>query len=383
MERSCSNGSNAILAAARQTRENDAKRAVHGRCLRAARSMAPSGLTVCAAIVKNLVDAVDALGADGGALARRLEIDPATLTDASARVDDAFVRELLRLAPSCTKDPAFGLHAGERSARGVYGLAEYFIVSSATLRDGLVLLADNYALLSEVGHVSFSEDDQFGYVSFTNSRRAVYVQEAEYFAAAVVTVARRATGVSDILSFVELPHSPPADTSEHARVFQAPVRFDMPHTRLAFDRAAQSRSLRSADAALASVLRPAVTAARATVAPTEDIVERVRATVRRKVGEGDAAMESIARALGRSRRSLQRALAERGTTYQAVLDDARKELALRYVAEPGRTLSEIAFDLAFARATAFHRAFRRWTGKTPMTYRAEILARTARPADQN
>ena len=74
-----------------------------------------------------------------------------------------------------------------------------------------------------------------------------------------------------------------------------------------------------------------------------------------------------------SERSLQRKLADAGTSYREVLDDTRREMALAYLASKPHTLSEITFLLGFADSRSFSRAFRRWTGQSPSEYRARNL----------
>ena len=76
-----------------------------------------------------------------------------------------------------------------------------------------------------------------------------------------------------------------------------------------------------------------------------------------------------AQLLQMSTRTLGRRLEQEGTTFSALLDDLRKRLALRYVATRDLGLSEIAFLLGFSQSGAFHRAFKRWTGHTPLEYR--------------
>ena len=70
-----------------------------------------------------------------------------------------------------------------------------------------------------------------------------------------------------------------------------------------------------------------------------------------------------------SERTLQRRLSAEGTTMQALLDDARREISLRRLAESKQSIAEISFLLGFAEVRAFHRAFKRWTGSTPAAYR--------------
>ena len=70
-----------------------------------------------------------------------------------------------------------------------------------------------------------------------------------------------------------------------------------------------------------------------------------------------------------SGRSLQRALQQEGTSYHALLDDVRHEMAVQQLALPGRATAEVAFLLGFSELSAFYRAFKRWTGTTPAAHR--------------
>jgi AraC-like DNA-binding protein len=71
-----------------------------------------------------------------------------------------------------------------------------------------------------------------------------------------------------------------------------------------------------------------------------------------------------------SRRTLQRRLADRGTSYAGVLDGTRRDLAVRYLRDPALQISEVAYLLGFGEAGSFNRAFKRWTGQTPTDFRA-------------
>jgi AraC-like DNA-binding protein len=82
---------------------------------------------------------------------------------------------------------------------------------------------------------------------------------------------------------------------------------------------------------------------------------------------------------------LQRRLSELGHSYQSLVDEARREVALRLVAEGRHSLIEIAFLTGFAEQSSFTRAFKRWSGKTPRAFRTDapqmrpgILAQTGR-----
>jgi AraC-like DNA-binding protein len=75
-----------------------------------------------------------------------------------------------------------------------------------------------------------------------------------------------------------------------------------------------------------------------------------------------------------SRRTLQRKLAEIETTYQKLVDDTRRDLALRYIEDPRHSITDITFMLGFSQQSAFTRAFKRWTGMPPTDYRGRRIA---------
>jgi AraC-like DNA-binding protein len=88
---------------------------------------------------------------------------------------------------------------------------------------------------------------------------------------------------------------------------------------------------------------------------------------------GDPSVESVARRMHMSPRTLHRRLQEAETSYRVVVDDLRQDLALRYLAEDRLAIAEAAYLLGFSEASAFHRSFKRWTGRTPADYRRDAL----------
>lgn len=103
-----------------------------------------------------------------------------------------------------------------------------------------------------------------------------------------------------------------------------------------------------------------------------DVVMQVANTL----SDGVPRLEDVACRLGIGGRTLQRRLAELGHSYQSLVDEARREVALKLVSEGRHSLVEVAFLTGFSEQSSFTRAFKRWSGKTPKTYRGEA-SRTA------
>jgi AraC-like DNA-binding protein len=85
-------------------------------------------------------------------------------------------------------------------------------------------------------------------------------------------------------------------------------------------------------------------------------------------------LSSTARAVGIPERTLQRRLAVEGARHSGLLDDVRRELGLKHLGNAGISITEIAYLLHFTDPTAFHRAFKRWTGESPLQYRRRLFA---------
>jgi AraC-like DNA-binding protein len=108
-----------------------------------------------------------------------------------------------------------------------------------------------------------------------------------------------------------------------------------------------------------------------------NIPARCKAVVLERLAAGETPDVDIAKVMHMSRRTLQRKLAEADLTYQQLVDDTRRDLALRYIDDQGKSITEITFLLGFSGQSAFTRAFRRWTGKAPTDYRARRAKRAA------
>ena len=115
-------------------------------------------------------------------------------------------------------------------------------------------------------------------------------------------------------------------------------------------------------------------------------IDKTFASLLEQLSSGELSEEQMAQRLHMSRRTLQRKLAEAETTYQKLLDDTRRDLALRYLEDPRHSITDITFLLGFSQQSAFTRAFRRWTGMSPTDYRAVHPSRPApvrfRPLDR-
>ncbi|MFP2961699.1 helix-turn-helix domain-containing protein [Myxococcus sp. 1LA] len=168
---------------------------------------------------------------------------------------------------------------------------------------------------------------------------------------------------------VSFHHAAPPDIAEHRRVFRCEPRFEQPYNGVSVAREALETPLLKADSGLSAVLERHTRELLAKLPQVEGFVERVRAHAAEGLPNGGATNEAIAKRLHMSVRTLNRRMRDEGTSLQDVVDTLRRELALRYLEERRLAIPEVAYLLGFSEASAFHRAFRRWTGTTPAEHR--------------
>jgi AraC-like DNA-binding protein len=168
---------------------------------------------------------------------------------------------------------------------------------------------------------------------------------------------------------VQFAHQPPRQTSEHLRVFGAPVSFAAPTNALVFDPEFVERQVPSADERLYPIMRRYLEQVLQEMPRETDELASVRRAVGEIMREGDPKLADVARKIALSPRTLQRRLKEQSLDFKGLVDDTRRRFSLNYLKDPQHTLTEIAYLLGYSEVSAFNRAFKRWTGTTPVSYR--------------
>jgi AraC-like DNA-binding protein len=167
-------------------------------------------------------------------------------------------------------------------------------------------------------------------------------------------------------------HSEPADARPYRRLFQCSLSFDTGRNALVFHASWLDRRLATDDPALRKLLQMRIDALEAEQG--SDLSARVRSVLRTALLIRHAGAEQIAALFSMHPRTLARQLEARGTRFQALVDEVRSEIARQLLAQSRMDVREVAATLDYADASAFTRAFRRWSGRTPSQWRAERAA---------
>ncbi len=127
--------------------------------------------------------------------------------------------------------------------------------------------------------------------------------------------------------------------------------------------------MRGNDPYLFALIEPFMAGRQARRGRSDDLIGQVRHEIEQQLAGGNPQLGKVAVALGMTSWTLQRRLRSLDVNFNDLVRAARRDLALRYVAEPHIPMTEIAFLLGYSELSAFSRAFRQWTGMAPAHYR--------------
>lgn len=336
-------------------------------------------MTALASAIRPLWSLLEEYGQDPGPLFQRSGIDLDQLRNPNSRLPVAACNAVWLRASSRISDPCFGLKAAEHWHPSMFGALGYAWLASTSLRTALGRLERYTELVLEGSSVEVHEG-RGGEVTVTLSyQRSPYTIPAlaDALLSLVLHLCRLNCGESLNPMRATLFHSSPAEPGPYFACFRCPVEFDAPHDSLTFAKAVVDQPLPGANPNLAQLNDQEIIRHLARL-DRDRITERVQATIIEQLPSGNVSNETVAQALNVSSRTLHRQLQDEGTSFKALLDQTRRELAKAYISDDRINLTEVAFMLGFAEPSSFTRACRRWTGKAPSAMRGQRPPRPGR-----
>jgi AraC-like DNA-binding protein len=316
-----------------------------------------------------MVRAAAALGVDVDAVLGAQGVAGSVLDDPDARLPHPTVLRIWDELAALSGDPALPLRAPRILPYGAYRVMDYLPVSTPTLGEWFGLFARYFCLINNGVDLQVRWEDERPYMDMRmvdgGACEPVYV---DYTFAAFVERTRLRAHPGWSPPLVELRHPAPEDLRPHQSVFNCPVVFDASGDRVWCRIEDWTAPSAGADASLGLLLEEHARLLSEAVPTHGGFVSAVRSAIAEALSDG-APSSKVAKKLAMSVRTLQRRLSHEGTTYSAVLDSLREELARRYLADSDVAISEVAFLLGFSEQSSFHRAFKRWTGVAPGEWR--------------
>jgi AraC-like DNA-binding protein len=327
--------------------------------------------TIQARSVSKIIDFAAEYGVESVSLYDSVAFDPGVLQNPDHRIPFAQLVALYESAAQLTGDQCFGIHLAERIDPRVFDVLGYVVINSPTIGEALTRIARFHSIWQNGAVLELEVLTERAKITYRYLDRSISEcrQDHEMTMATVISLGRLVTDYEWKALAVHFSHPAPADYSEYTRIFKAPVKFNQDSCQLIFDTSSLDLKINKADPGLSLLLNQHAEHLLAAHPPAESIVDSVRRSIKDELKGGDASLERIAAKLGLSSRTLQRRLREQNSSHNELLDEVRKQHAVRFLGEQHMAVCEVAYLLGFSESSAFHRAFKRWTGKTPGEFR--------------
>ena len=312
-------------------------------------------------------------GIDREAMLRSLDIEPDSPVDPSLMVSaSAYYDFLERLARAEQEGTTLGLRAGGAMLCDDYGAMGLAMKTASRLR-GTYERAERYArVLTSVSAYEVVDTDGGAFVHLhrEGERRLGMRLSNEATISALITIGREVSGKALNPLAVYFKHPAPKTTSPHDAFFGCPVHFGTDRDALLFSEASLALPNLLGDEAISKFFDTHLDAELSRF-KDNSLDLQVRKQVRRSLSEGVPTISDVAGHLGMSGRTLQRRLADLGHSFQSLLETTRRQLAEELLQQTEYSLAEIAFMTGYSEQSAFARAFKRWAGQTPRSFRLQ------------
>jgi AraC-like DNA-binding protein len=329
-----------------------------------------TAFAIPAVYLRHLAEVLAGLRVDADAWLGRHGLTRNRLDDPGLHVPLPAFEAMIRDALHTSREPALGLVVGERLLANTHGMVGYAALQSGTLRQAIDLFRRFARLRLALLEVSVVEAGPALQVQLRASKPLADL-ERPILEAVVLSVKNLVDAITrdpKVVRGLAFPFEAPDYAAMAREVFDADVTWSAGWCGVAVARAALDLPLRHAD--------PAAFAEAAAIC--QRTLERWtthdgRVTdVRRLLLErahGFPSLNTVARRLHTSPRSLHRQLHDAGTSFQQLLDETRAALAVEHLRNPATTVEALAFQLGYTDVANFRRAFRRWTGGSPADWR--------------
>jgi AraC-like DNA-binding protein len=279
--------------------------------------------------------------------------------------------EILAIAEANARNSALGLAFAQSTVR-MYAFMEALWQNCPNI-DGVLQTWSYYDKVMP-GRMSFSLTEHDGTISVRQRcdeyDLALERLSNEFLIAWFFRQIRALSGVPVVPLELAFAHSAPRDVEPYVELFGTTnIVFGDGENRLVFDDRVRALPVLLADGRVYSALVEHASAPRNPSEPPRALVERLHEAIESKLARGDLQLDEIAKHLGVSARTLQRRLSEQDSTFIREVERVRERAARVHVGQNELSFGEIAARLGYADTSAFHRAFKRWTGRTATEFR--------------
>ncbi|MHB8075484.1 AraC family transcriptional regulator [Desulfosporosinus fructosivorans] len=298
-------------------------------------------------------------------------ISPSILESPDNRLTADEVYKILQEAMRLANNESIGLYLGELLSKGFSNILGYVLMNCRTLGDASEKYCRYEKIVDETSITDVRIEGSFAIVSITTIDRILLNnrQFSDYKISGLLSYIKMLTGKSINLNEVHFTHRKPKDISEYKRIFQCPVYFEKQVSALVFDNLLLNLPIIEPNNNLLDLFEKKAQETIELYDGDETYSKKVTRIILKEMNRDMPSIKVVARKLAISVRSLQTYLNKEQTSFTKISNDIRKDIALQCLNDNNASIDEIAYIIGFSEASAFHRAFKKWTSLTPSEFR--------------
>ena len=323
-------------------------------------------------LVRPALALVRCAGHDPDELIRRFDLPRTAERDREVIVTLGTVHAFLDAVANLLDEPLLGLQLPAATPAGTYGALEYLGRTAANVRDQLQMVVRYTPLINEVVVVTLTIEDGLAVLRHAVPGEPLCLgrHANECLLARIVNNARHNTGQHVVPTRAWLAHPEPATRARLEAALELPrVEYGQGSNGFALPVSMLDTPLLGADPVLHDILRQHADRELAARRSESRFIGQLRQYLREELADRLPTLASLASKARTNSRALQRRLQAERTSFQALLESVREDIARTRLREPGTTIGDLAFELQYSDESTFVRAFKRWTGMTPGAFR--------------
>jgi AraC-like DNA-binding protein len=281
-------------------------------------------------------------------------------------------------AESMSSDPLFGLHHGNQFQASDMGLVGYLVLNAPTITQALESFCKYQNIFGEGLQLDASHRQHRIEVAFfaqpklaSVARDCAYISHMAGFISTIKWLLGKHTFPVYASLRIDKPLNP-EELREYESCFGPHTEFAQKDYCLVFDQADFAQNILTGNKELYAMVEARAQSVLQDIDGQDTFSRTVAKELYKSLDQGKPSLEGIAKLLYKSPRSVQRLLKEEGTSFQQILDQVRESLAKYYLKTRNLNIDEISYLLGFSEASAFRKAFKKWTRMSPENYRTQL-----------
>lgn len=303
-------------------------------------------------------------------------VNPLILSSPDNRLSGFDAHRIIEAAVSLTNDDNLGLHQGENLSKGFSNILGYIMMNCSTIMECWTKYIRYEKIIDSTSVSTFKIIDKNAILSTITLDKWLKTNRhfSDFKITGMLSYVKLLCGHALQIDEVHFSYSRPQDTSEYQRIFNCKVYFEKPADALVFNSKQLQVSVMEPNKKLLLLFERNAQEILKTMNTNKNYTNMVTEIILDEIGKCNSpSIYTIANKLSFSVRNLQLCLQNENTSYTNLFKEARKRMAEIYLTDKNISIDEIAYYLGFSEASAFHRAFKSWTGLTPVQFRKSVL----------